>query len=477
MFFATLPICMQQGAFEKHESGLIRRLGPGTAFLLVVSAMVGSGVFKKVAPMAHDTGSAFWILACWILAGLVSWFGALSNAEVASQIAEPGGQYVYFKRIFGRPLAFFYGWTGFTVVQSATAASVAYVFAESVNSLHPLPILSGLGIENLSVKLLTVSVIWIITAINLFGVHQGERVSNLLTSLVIVCIIGITFLCFGKGQGSFENLKMPSEGISSITPGALFLGMMSAFWAYEGWNNLGFLAGEIRNPYKNVPLALAGGVGFVMLLYVAINASYLYVMPVSHFQSVYEQGNSIAAVTVVQSFLGPIGSSLIIVVILVATFGSTNNTLMSAARVYFAMARDGLFFKQAAHCHPTYNVPTFALLLQAVWASVLVFSGSFDQLTDMLIFAAFIFYGLGAVGLFVLRIREPNADRGFKVPGYPWVPGLFILFCIALVVNSILERPQESLMGLCLMASGLPFYLFWRRKKSRVEAIYEGSID
>jgi APA family basic amino acid/polyamine antiporter len=469
---------MKDKQFEKHESGLVRRLGMGTAFLLVVSAMVGSGVFKKVAPMSYDTGSAFWILACWIMAGLVSWFGALSNAEVASQIAEPGGQYEYFKRIFGKPLAFLYGWTGFTVVQSATAASVAYVFSESVNSLWALPLIDLWGIENLSVKLLTVMVLWIITGINLGGVHQGERVSNVLTSLVIVCILGITLLCFGHGQPGLPDWSLSAGKGSSIGPGALFLGMMSAFWAYEGWNNLGFLAGEIRNPTRNVPLALAAGVGFVMLLYVGINASYLFVLPVESFQKVHEEGNTIAAVSVVQSFLGPVGRNLIVVVIMVATFGSANNTLMSAARVYFAMARDGVFFKKAGKIHPSTNVPNYALLLQAVWASVLVFSGSFDQLTDMLIFAAFIFYGLGGAGLFILRYQKarvrPENDAiidhekleksGFRVPGYPFIPGFFILFCIGLVVNSIFERPMESGMGLLLMATGIPFYFYWSRK-------------
>jgi APA family basic amino acid/polyamine antiporter len=206
---------------------------------------------------------------------------------------------------------------------------------------------------------------------------------------------------------------------------------------------------------------------------VAINASYLYVLHVEAFQKIHAEGNTIAAVSVVQSFLGPIGSSVIIVVIMVATFGSTNNSIMSAARVYFAMARDGLFFKKVAHCDPVHNVPTYALLFQAVWASVLVFSGSFDQLTDMLIFAAFIFYGLGAAGLFVLRIREPHAPRGFKVPGYPVVPALFVLFCLGLVMNSILERPKESGMGLLLMATGIPFYFWWTRKKHSTENVID----
>lgn len=452
---------MEKPTFEKHETGLVQRLGIGTAFLLVISSMVGSGVFKKVAPMAADTGSALWIIGCWLLAGLVSWFGALSNAEVASQIPEPGGQYVYFKRIFGRPVAFLYGWTGFSVVQSATAASVAYVFAQSVHTLGWLPDAGG-PVPNLSVKLLAAGLIAVLTGINLLGVQQGERVSNFLTSIVLFSIVLVTVLCFGSGKGDWSHFSR--EGGEPLGFRMLFLGMMSAFWAYEGWNNLGFLAGEIRNPGRNVPLALAIGVGVVMGLYAAVNLAYLYVLPVSDFQAVSREENTIAAVRVIQSFMGPAGSGLILGIIMVATIGSTNNTLMSASRMYFAMARDGLFFSPAAYCHPRFSVPSWSLVFQAAWATVLIFSGSFDQLTDMLIFAAFIFYGLGAFSLFVLRRRNPSAARGFSVPGYPVVPGLFLLFSVGLVVNSILERPAESLYGLGLMASGLPFYYFWTRK-------------
>ncbi len=465
MFFATLFQKMSQKEFQKHESGLVQRLGLGTAFLLVVSSMVGSGVFKKVAPMSTDLGSAWLIIFCWILAGLVSWFGALTNAEVASQIAEPGGQYVYFKKIYGKGLAFFYGWTAFTVIQSATIASVAFVFTESVHSLVGLPEIPLFGIENGTIKLFSVLSIWLVTFINLFGVHQGERLGNVVTSLVIFCIISITILCFIFGKGDMAHFTSPSFSDRGMSMGAIFLGMLSAFWAYEGWNNLGFLAGEIKNPYKNIPIALAAGVGFVMLLYVGINLAYLYVLPVEKFQQIHAEGKTISAIAVVQSFLGPVGSSLIVLVILIATLGTTNNSIMSASRVYFSMARDGLFFKKAAHCHPVYNVPTYALVFQAIWASVLVFSGSFDQLTDMLIFAAFIFYGLGGAGVFVLRLRHPLTIRNFKVPGYPFVPAIFILFCIGLVGNSILERPYESGIGLALMATGLPFYWFWANKK------------
>lgn len=414
--------------------------------------------------MSAALGSPFWVIVAWLVAGLISWFGALTNAEIASQIAEPGGQYVYFKRIFGKPLAFFYGWTAFTVVQSATAASVAYVFAESVNSLMGLPQISWL--ENGSVKLVAVGAIWLVTLVNLQGVHYGERLSNVFTSVVIFAILSIIFLCFGWGNGSWMHFEtVASESGKTLTLSSFFLAMLAAFWAYEGWNNIGFLAAEIRNPHRNVPLALTLGVAFVILLYVTINSAYFYVLPVDRFIEINSQENIISGVAVIQSFLGSSGSILIATAIMVATFGTTNNTLMTASRVYFSMARDGVFFRQAAYCHAKTDVPTYSLLIQAVWASLLVFSGSFDQLTDMLIFAAFIFYGTGATGIFILRKKNGTNKAPFQVPFYPVLPLVFIVFCAVLVVNSLVERPWECGMGLCLMATGIPFYYYWTNQK------------
>ena len=464
--------------FEKHESGLVRRLGLGATFLLVISSMVGSGVFKKIAPMSSELGSAAWVLAAWVVAGLISWFGALTNAEVASQIAEPGGQYEYFKRIFGKPLAFFYGWAVFIVIQSATAAAVASVFAESFHSIFPFPevtILEGVwtfgGASGLQlqpvffIKLLALSVLWLITFINLRGVQHGERVSNFFTSIVILGIIGITGLCFGFGNGDWSHFaSSSSSSTGSVGLSSFFLAMLAAFWAYEGWNNLGFLAGEIKNPSRNVPFGLALGVGFVMLMYVAINTAYLYILPIQDFVNIHEAKNAVSAVAVIQSFLGPVGSVIIASLIMIATFGTTNNTVMSAPRVYFAMARDGLFFSGAAKVHPKYEVPSKAILYQSIWATVLLLSGSFDQLTDMLIFAAFIFYGLGASAVFILRKRNTGQKPDFQVPGYPVIPAVFIAFCLVLVVNAIIEQPIQSGAGLLLIASGIPFYLYWSRK-------------
>ena len=461
---------------ERHSSGLIRHLGLFSAVMVVVASMIGSGVFKKVAPMSAELGSPGWVLAAWALAGLVTLTGALTNAEIAGMIAEPGGQYKYFEKMYGRFFAYLYGWTNFSVIQSATAASVGYVFSQSVNALMPLPRLSPeveaitIGgifypFENFGVKMLTIALIVLLTAVNYRGVRYGSMVSNVLSSAVLVAIVlitGVGFAYGGAGGFSFDTAGTPIESHGLLTP--LFTALMAAFWAYEGWNTLGFLGGEVKDPQRTIPRALTMGVGLVMAVYIAINAAYLYVLPLTGLVPSAGHENEIAAVRVVSTFMGPGGQALILGLIITATFSSTNNSILSPSRVYFAMARDGLFFKAARSCNAD-GAPGGALVIQGFWASMLVLSGSFDQLTDMLIFAAFIFYGAGAVGLFVLRYRWPLVERNFKVPLYPVLPALFAVFCAVLVVVSVLQRPREAGVGLGLMALGLPFWFYFNRKK------------
>lgn len=480
------PPFMSENTHERHHTGLIRRLGTFSAVMVVVSAMIGSGVFKKVAPMSQTLGSSGWVLAAWVLAGLVTLAGALTNAEVAGLIAEPGGQYKYFEKMYGRFFAYIYGWTSFSVIQTATAASVAYVFAQSVNGFVTLPRLASdieqitvLGLftpfENIGVKLLAIGLIALLTAINVRGVQWGASVTNVLSSVVVVAIVLVTGLCFGFGNNgsySFDTAGTPMEKEGIMGP--LFTAMLAAFWAYEGWITLGFLGGEVKNPQKIIPRALSLGVFLVMALYVSINAGYLYVMTPEQFSTGGE--NEIAAVRAVSMFLGPSGQAVILGLILIATFSSTNNSLMGPSRIFFAMAHDGLFFRSARHCNAS-GVPSKALLMLGGWASVLVLSGSFDQLTDMLVFAAFLFYGASAAGVFVLRKRMPDAVRSFKVPFYPVLPLLFILFCVGLVFHSIRVNPREAIVGTALIASGLPFYFYFNRERTEEQVSKEIGIN
>lgn len=464
-----------------QNHGLVRSIGLVTAVLLVISQMIGSGVFKKITQQAAAMPSPSFIMLAWLLAGSVSLVGALTNAEVCGIIADPGGQYAYFRKMYGRFFAFLFGWASFSVIQSATIASVAYVFAQSVNTLLPLPRLDAdleawtlLGLfsplSNIGVKALTVGIIALLTFINVMGVEYGSKVSDILASVITVAIILIIIAAFSSDAGSWSHITqdapMKSTGDSGGYWSGLFPAMMAAFWAYEGWNNMGYMGGEIKNPERNIPVSLILGVGFVMLLYTTVNLAYLYVLPVEQLQALAADENSIGAVAVMEAVMGRWGVLLVSGLILIATLNSTNGVILTASRLYYAMALDQQFFKAAAYCHPVRRSPSGSLVLQGLWASVLVVSASFDILTDLLVFAAFLFYGAMAAGVFVLRNTMSGVPRPVKALGYPVLPALFVLFCFALVVFTMWQEPVQSLVGLSLIAAGIPFYFYWQSRRT-----------
>jgi APA family basic amino acid/polyamine antiporter len=430
--------------------------------------------------MSADLGSPSLVILCWILAGCITICGALSNAEVAGMLADSGGEYAYFKRIYNKFFAFLVGWANFTAIRSASAASVGYVFAMSFNSLVPLPELPDsiasinvLGIftpfDNFGVKALTILLIVGLSCVHYVGLKFGDGLNRIVTLTVIVSIFLVIILGLTIGDGSWENfagrpVEQPwwSGGFIKL----IFMAMLSSFWAYEGWSTVGYLGGEIRNAHRTLPLALIMGVFFVILIYCTINLTYLYILPIETIIDTYHASeNSIAAVVVVEHFLGNAGMIFMLIVIALTTFGSTNATLLTPPRLYYAMAKEGVFFKGAAYVHLRYNTPSTALVYQAVISCVLVLSGTFDQLTDMLVFASFIVYGATAAGVFVLRYKMPDAPRPYRVWGYPVVPAIFIIFCVTLVGITIVSKPREALLGLGLIASGIPFYMYWNSKK------------
>ncbi|TAE22051.1 MAG: amino acid permease [Cytophagales bacterium] len=454
---------------------LKRSIGLVSAIALVISNIIGTGVFKKVVPMAAELQSPNLILLAWLLAGLLSLSGTLSNAEVASMLADSGGEYVYFRKIYGRFFAFLFGWTQFAVIRTAAIASIAYVFAQSLNSLIALPDtpanlaeISLFGIhplDNLSVKLVTIALVWLLTYANVRGVSIGEKISNSLTVLMIAVMVFLIVTGLFASGGSWSNLSLeaaPPTGGSLVS--ALGLACLSAFWAYEGWASVGYIGGELKDPQRNLPRALTIGCVVVMSIYLLMNLVYVRMLPINELIALKSQPNTIGAVVAVGKYLGVAGSLLVSCLILVTTFNCTSSSVLTASRLFYAMARDGQFFRAINYVHPTHQTPSRSLILQAVWTTVMVLSGSFDQLTDMLIFASFIFYGATAVGVFVLRSRMPDAPRPYRVIGYPVVPAIFILFCGFLVISTLFNRPTEALVGLGLMATGLPFYFLWSRK-------------
>ncbi len=420
------------------------------------------------------------VLLAWLLAGVLTLFGTLSNAEVASMLADSGGEFVYYRKIYNRFFAFLYGWSNFTAIRSASIASIAYVFSQSFNSLIPLPTLSHAWssitvfgfltpFDNFGVKMLTVLLIISLSYINYIGLKLGENFSKLILYIVISSLLMIIVLGLTLGDGSWSNIQTSASGYvphswaDSIFIKSMFAALLSAFWAYEGWSTIGYLGGEIKNAQRNLPLALVLGVLAIMAIYLGVNFTYLYVMPIDLLVDKQHSQNTIAAVVVVQHILGNGGGMVISLLILLTTLGCTNTTILAAPRLYFAMAKEGLFFKGAQHLHPQHNTPSKAFLFQAIIVSLLVISGSFDQLTDMLIFASFIFYGSTTLGVFILRKKMPDAPRPYKAWGYPLVPAIFILFCVALLITTFASKPREAMMGLVLMFSGVPFYFYWQR--------------
>ncbi|HTH54603.1 MAG TPA: amino acid permease [Cyclobacteriaceae bacterium] len=468
---------------SKSPGQLVRSLGLVSVFFLVVSSVIGSGVYKKVAPMAEAMQSPSLVLLAWTLGGVLTLFGTLSNAEVASMLADSGGEFVYYKTIYNRFFAFLYGWANFTAIRSASIASIAYVFSQSFNALVPLPVLpaslSSITVvgfltpfDNFGVKVMTILLIIVLTYINYLGLKTGGGFSKAIVYAVITTIFGIVILGFLIGDGSWHNISghasgyMPRSWTDSIFIKNLFAALLGSFWAYEGWSTIGYLGGEIKDAQRNLPLGLIFGMLFVIAVYLSINFTYLYVMPIDQLLADSKSTNTIAAVTVMQHLLGNGGALFMSLLILFTTLGATNTTILAAPRLYFAMAKDGLFFKPAAEIHPKYNTPGKAFVFQAVIVSLLVISGSFDQLTDMLIFASFIFYGATALGVFVLRVKMPNAPRPYKAWGYPIVPGIFVVFCVALLIITLASKPREATMGLVLIMTGIPFYFYWSKKNS-----------
>ena len=463
-----------------NQRNLVKTLGLGYVIIFVVANIIGSGVYKKIAPMAAELHSSVWILLAWIVGGIITLFGALSNAEVAGLLADTGGEFVYFKKIYNRFFAFLYGWSLFTVIQTAAISSLAYVFAQSLNSIIHIPeifpslqhfTIGGVfyPFQDFGVKLSAILLILVLTFLNITGLKSGAGVSKVILGLVGIGLAVIIFF----GLSNISSIPANYMDVRELTLGTVSLSsfytaMLAAFWAYQGWVSVGFIGGEIKDPTRNIPKGIVMGVFIVIIIYLLVNVTYLTLLSIPQLEQIHASGNQIAAVEAVRSFWGTGGVLFISLLILVTTLGCTNASILTGARPYYAMARDRLFFSGIGKLNNA-SVPGNSLLWQGIWASVLVLSGTFDQLTDMIIFAVFIFYGATSLGVFILRRKMPHVYRPYKVWGYPYVPAIFILFCIGLFFNTVVTRPREAALGMILILSGIPVYLFLQRKYSPTE--------
>src|ERR1700686_3801175 len=457
---------------------LVRGLGAWASAAIVVGTMIGTGIFLKPAEMAREGRSVSVVFAAWIVGAILSIFGAFSFAELGSMIPEAGGEYAYLRRGFGPVYGFVFGWMHSIVGRPSSLASIAAGMMRFLSFLLPgiaLPLFTvHIAIPGLAgwikpydfvfTRAQPLAVVWllIMTGVNYLGVRLGGAVQIFLTTIKITSVavvIGVAFFAPASTQASGAQPFWPAAGMGGGTIFSAFLAALAAaLWAYDGWEDLNLVGSEVENPQKNFPRALVGRRSLVGLIYFLFSAAFLKVLP---FDAVAASPH--IASDVVQHVAGPIAAAWITVAMVVSALGSMNSSVLSGARPTYAMARDGIFFKIADGVHPKYRTPARALIFQCVLASLMALTGTFEELTNLFIFAAWIFYGLAVVALFRLRWTEPDMPRPYRCWGYPWVPGIFVVGALALTVSSWLERPGRSSIGLLLIAAGLPFYRHWRR--------------
>ena len=459
-----------------QQPTLKRALGLSTGILLVAGMMIGSGVFKKIVPMAQTGLSETWIIVAWIGAGLITMFGAFTLAGLSALTEESGGVYEYLRLSFGNFFSFLFGWTDFTIIGCASIAALGFIFAQTVNVFIPLgnPFhafehLSLAGFifpfQDGGIKLLAITAIVLLTWVNYRGVQNGGLVNNIITSakiigILLLIVLGLSHIDTNETiQPTTSASATELQGMALLS--AVLAAMLSAFWAYDGWSNISFIAGEIKNPKRNIPIAIISGVAIAMLLYVLINLAYMHVLPLDTLKAVEE--SQIGAAVVAETLVGKAGQSLIVVLIMISVFGTINGIILAHARIYYRMAQEQFFFKKAATVHPVYRTPSVALLYTMIWSCVLVLSGTFDMLTNMVIFAGFLFYSLVVIALFKMK---RNGTIKTKVIGYPVIPAFVGLFSIVLLVNTVITQPKQSLIGLALVLSGVFFYLYFKKQHS-----------
>lgn len=470
-------------------SELSKSIGLKAAIALVAGSIIGSGVFMKPATMAMQTGSPLWLSAIWIIGGIFSLFGALVYAEVGAMFPETGGLYVYLRHMYGNFVAYLYGWAGFAAINTVAVAAIAFVCAQYADfflalprlDMHTeqqavihIPLLGDLfPLANLGIKLLAIGLVLVLTLINYLSVRAGSALQLVSTIVKIAVIAAVIVGIFFSGKGSFKNFIEPSahprQGWDLI--GGLVAALTGAFMSYDGWINLSFMGGEIKEPQKNIPRSLIVGVFICIAVYLLISQAYLYVLPIDEMAK-----SPLVASDAIAIALNKTSAAIVSALIVICTFGAVNGSLMAEARVTYAMAKDGRFFSWTGKEHPRFKTPGNALWLHCIWASILIMSGSFDMLADLFTFVIWISYLMGAVGLIILRKKMPLHPRPYKVWGYPVVPFLFIAFASFYVVSTIWNDVSgyvegrvaviNSLLGLAIAALGIPLYWYFRKRKA-----------
>jgi APA family basic amino acid/polyamine antiporter len=444
------------GTSRGHDAGLARELGLFSTVSLVIGTVIGSGIFLVPAEIARAVHTPGWMLSVWVIGGVLTLLGALSLAELGAAMPDAGGIYTFISRAFGPLWGFLCGWMLFTVATSGSIATLAAAFPIYLGGFVPM--------TPVTAKLAGIAVIVALTWINILGVKNGARVGNVLTVLKVGGLVGMVAAIFLLPGPRIDTppavAPLPSGPISAAAIGAAVIAVL---WAYEGWHDLSFAAGEIRDPQKNFPRGLVGGVALIVVLYLAANLAYLKVLTPAEIAATDR-----VALTAMTRVTGAFGGRLLTAAILCSILGAMNALILAGPRAYYQMAKDGLFLERASRVHPRWRTPVEALLLQGLWSVFLVlFIGGFSQLFTYVIFGGWIFYALAVLSVVVLRTKAPDMPRPFRVPGYPVVPLLFGAAALALVVSTLIATPRESGIGLAFIGLGVPVYYLQRAYRRR----------
>ncbi|MBI4876934.1 MAG: amino acid permease [Acidobacteria bacterium] len=450
------------------KTGLVKGLGLFDATTLVMGSMIGSGIFIVPADIGRQVGAPGLLLATWVATALLTMAAALSYGELAAAMPHAGGQYVYLREAFGPLSGFLFGWTMFTVIQTGTIAAVAVAFAKFTGVFFPAVSARNTVLPYLSTQqLLAILVVVFLTALNTRGLRAGAVVQNVFTVAKVGALLGL----IGLGLVFGRNPEAVARNFSNLWGEASFgwtairltgVAMVGALFASDAWNNVTFTAGEVRNPRRNLPLALALGVGIVSALYLGCNLIYLRVLPLEAIQHASEDR---VATAVASGILGPVAVQVMAAAIMVSTFGCLNGLILAGARVYYAMALDRLFFRRAARLDSQRHTPVAALVLQCIWACALTLSGTYSDLLDYVIFAVLLFYILTIAGVLVLRRTRPEMERPYRAFGYPVLPILYIAAAGLIEILLLLYKPSYTWPGLIIVLLGVPVYFFWRKRE------------
>ena len=457
---------------------LDRALGWLGAGALLAGSVIGTGIFLVPSTIAREVGSVPGVFCVWIFGGLLSLAGALSYAELGATFPEAGGEYVYLRRAYGPVWGFLYGWQQLAIGKTGSIASIATGFALFLGFFLPglandLTTITGRSVSG--TQAMAIGAVLVLTAVNYLGIAVGGTLQTILTALKVAAILALAVLALSSGQGSWAEFPVLTTRATEGT-GALLAGFVAALsaalWAYDGWNNVNMVAGEVRDPQRVIPRVLSLGILAVMAIYLLVNLAYFYAIPLESIQRSAHVAQDVAA-----RLFGEWGAGTITAAALVSTLAALNGAILSGARVSYAMARDRLFFRHMADLSPSHRTPAKALLLQGFFACGLILTFGRDQLAferlfNFAIFGMWGFYGITALAVIVLRRRDPHAQRPFLVPGYPWVPLCFVVVATGFCGSMLIERPQESGLGIALLIAGLPFYWFWQRSSGPVHAAH-----